>query len=63
MSSTSRQRADRFNVIGKPKSAAGERAKVPFGKFVANTLKEWKLACPKADSDSCSRTVQARSSP
>ena len=41
-----RQRADRFNEIGKPKSAAGERV-VPFGKFVANTLKEWKLACPK----------------
>lgn len=40
-----RQRADRFNQIGKPKSAAGERA-VPFGPFVANTLKEWKLACP-----------------
>ena len=45
-----RQRADRFNKIGKPKSAAGERV-VPFGKFVANTLKEWKLACPKSDGD------------
>jgi integrase len=45
-----RQRADRFNEIGKPKSAAGERV-VPFGKFVANTLKEWKLACPKSDGD------------
>jgi len=45
-----RQRADRFNAIGWPKSAAGERA-VPFGKFVANTLKEWKLACPKSDGD------------
>ena len=45
-----RQRADRFNEIGKPKSAAGERM-VPFGKFVANTLKEWKLACPKSDLD------------
>jgi integrase len=44
------QRADRFNEIGKPKSAAGERV-VPFGKFVANTLKEWKLACPKSDGD------------
>jgi integrase len=38
-----RQRADRFNEIGKPKSAAGERI-VPFGKFVADTLKEWTLA-------------------
>ena len=45
-----RQRADRFNVIGKPKSAAGERA-VPFGTFVTNTLKQWKLACPKSDGD------------
>ena len=45
-----RQRADRFNDIGKPKSAAGERL-VPFGKFVANMLKEWKLACPKSDGD------------
>jgi integrase len=45
-----RQRADRFNEIGKPKSAAGERT-VPFGKFVANTLKEWKVACPKGDGD------------
>ena len=45
-----RQRADRFNEIGKPKSAAGERT-VPFGKFVANTLKEWKVACPKSDGD------------
>jgi integrase len=45
-----RQRADRFNEIGKPKSAAGERV-VPFGKFVASTLKEWKLSCPKSDFD------------
>src|SRR6185436_16249943 len=36
--------------IGKPKSAAGERV-VPFGKFVANSLKEWKLACPKSGGD------------
>jgi integrase len=45
-----RQRADRFNEIGRPKSAAGERV-VPFGKFVANTLKEWKLECPKSEGD------------
>jgi integrase len=38
-----RQRADRYNAIGKPKSAAGERT-VPFGPIVANALKEWKLA-------------------
>ena len=52
-----RQRADRFNEIGKPKSAAGERI-VPFGTFVTNTLKEWKLVCPK--SDGRSRVPQRR---
>jgi integrase len=45
-----RQRADRFNQIGKPKSASSERT-VPFGKHVANTLKEWRLACPRGDFD------------
>jgi integrase len=45
-----RQRADKFGSIGRPKSASGERV-VPFGKFVANTLKEWKLACPKGELD------------
>ena len=44
------QRADRFREIGRPKSEHGER-EVPFGKFVANTLKEWKLACPKGELD------------
>ena len=29
-------------MIGSPKSAAAQRT-VPFGKFVSNTLKEWKL--------------------
>ena len=45
-----RQRADRFNDIGRPKSAAGERV-VPIGKFAVNTLKEWKLGCPRGDLD------------
>jgi integrase len=40
-----RQRADRFREIGAPKSAAGGRI-VPFGKFVANTLKEWHIKSP-----------------
>ena len=40
-----RQRADRYNAIGNPKSEAGERT-VPLGPFVLNTLREWKLACP-----------------
>jgi integrase len=43
-----RQRADRFNEIGEPKSDAGHRT-VPFGKIVASALKEWKLACPESD--------------
>jgi integrase len=45
-----RKRADRFNQIGRPKSKAGERT-VQFPKFVANTLKEWKLTCPKTELD------------
>ena len=44
------QRADRFYEIGRPKSEDSER-EVPFGRFVANTLKEWKLACPKGELD------------
>jgi integrase len=43
-----RQRADRYNVIGAPKSHSGERA-IPLGPFVINTLKEWKLACPRGE--------------
>jgi len=37
-----RQRADRYNEIGRPKSEAGERA-VPLPPLAANTLREWKL--------------------
>lgn len=44
------QRADRFNEIGKPKSEAGERT-VPAPPIVGNTLKEWRLACPKGELD------------
>jgi integrase len=44
------QRADRYNDLGDPKSEAGRRS-VPFGTFVLNTLKEWKLACPKSGLD------------
>jgi integrase len=45
-----RQRADRYNVIGKPKSHAGERT-VPLPPVVVMALKEWKLACPKTEHD------------
>lgn len=40
------QRADRFNDIGRPKSEAGERT-VPMPPLVVNTLREWRLACPR----------------
>ena len=43
-----RQRADRYNVIGKPKSEAGNRT-VPLGPLVLNTLREWKLKCPMGE--------------
>jgi integrase len=43
-----RQRADRYNTIGAPKSEAGIRA-VPLPPLVLNTLREWKLACPKGE--------------
>jgi integrase len=43
-----RQRADRYQQIGKPKSESGERA-VPLPLMVANTLREWKLRCPKSE--------------
>jgi len=45
-----RQRADRFNAIGKPKSHAGDR-QVPLTPIVVNTLREWKLAGPKGAMD------------
>jgi integrase len=41
-----RQRADRYSAIGKPKSESGERT-VPLTPLVLNTLREWRLACPK----------------
>ena len=40
-----RQRADRQNRIGPPKSAAGERS-IPLPPNVVRELREWKLACP-----------------
>lgn len=40
------QRADRFNVIGRPKTSAGDRS-IPLPPMVVNTLREWKLSCPR----------------
>lgn len=45
-----RQRADAHQTIGMPKSDAGQRA-IPLPPLVVNTLKEWKLACPKGEAD------------
>jgi len=42
------QRADAYNVIGPPKSEAGERS-VPIPPTTLNVLKEWKLRCPKRE--------------
>ena len=39
------QRADAFNVIGAPKSAAGRRT-IPMPPPLVSELKRWKLACP-----------------
>ena len=45
-----RQRADRWNKIGSPKSATSQR-EVPLAPMVVNTLREWRLACPKRELD------------
>jgi integrase len=45
-----RQRADRFNVFGPPKSESGERT-VPLLPMVANTLRQHRLVCPKGKLD------------
>ena len=43
-----RQRADFRNVMGNPKSRSGRRD-VPLSPLVVNTLKQWKLACPRSE--------------
>ena len=45
-----RQRADRFNAVGQPKSEAGERT-VPLPPPLVATLREHRLACPKGSLD------------
>lgn len=42
------QRADRYNVIGPPKSAAARRT-VPLPPAAVTELKKWKLRCPNSD--------------
>jgi len=43
-----RQRADRFGMIGRPKSSTGERT-VPLPPMLVSELREWKLRCPKGE--------------
>jgi integrase len=45
-----RQRADPWGTLGPPKSKAGERT-IPLTPMAVNTLREWKLACPKGAHD------------
>ncbi len=40
------QRADRWGAMGAPKSAAARRD-IPMTPLVMNTLREWRLVCPK----------------
>jgi len=47
---TVRQRADRYNAIGAPKSDAGKR-EVPLAPIVVNTLRQWRLECPRSVGD------------
>jgi integrase len=44
------QRADAWSKIGPPKSESGTRD-VPLSPMVLNTLREWRLACPKGELD------------
>ena len=43
-----RQRADRFNAIGAPKTKSSVRT-VPVAPDMMVALKQWKLVCPKGD--------------
>lgn len=57
-----RQRADRYDAIGPPKSKAGYRT-VPLPPIVTATLREWRLACPMAQRGWRSPTAEATSNP
>jgi integrase len=46
-----RQRADRFNRIGAPKSDSSRRAVPLDADVLIPALKRWKLACPKGEAD------------
>jgi integrase len=44
------QRADYYRTIGPPKSVASART-IPLAPLLVNTLREWKLICPKGELD------------
>jgi len=44
------QRANLWGKLGVPKSASSRR-EVPLAPLALNTLREWRLACPKGDQD------------
>jgi len=45
-----RQRASQWMQIGPPKSKAGKRD-IPLAPIVVNTLRQWRLVCPKGSLD------------
>lgn len=45
-----RRRVDAWGTFGPPKSKAGKRT-IPLPSLVVQTLREWRLACPKGDSN------------
>lgn len=45
-----RQRADRYNQLGVPKSRAGRRD-IPMGSFLSKALGDWVAHCPKGSDD------------
>jgi integrase len=45
-----RQRADRYGVIGAPKTDSSRRT-LPIDPDLVLALKQWKLACPKGEAD------------
>jgi integrase len=54
-----RQRADRWQQLGPPKSKAGRRD-VPLAPMALNALREWKLACPPSELDLVFPTLDGR---
>jgi integrase len=47
-----RQRADRYNAMGKPKSEASQRL-IPIPPMLVSALRAWRLACPNGERGLC----------